>query len=50
MSTATEATPATVPPTTASQMFVNLPVKDLQASIAFFASLGFSAEDLGINE
>ena len=42
MSTATEATPATVPPTTASQMFVNLPVKDLQASIAFFASLGFS--------
>ena len=42
MSTATEATPATVPPTTASQLYVNLPVKDLDASIAFFKALGFS--------
>ena len=29
-------------PTTASQMFVNLPVKDLKASIAFFTELGFA--------
>jgi predicted lactoylglutathione lyase len=44
MSTATETTaaPAAVPATTASQLYVNLPVKDLDASIAFFKALGFS--------
>jgi predicted lactoylglutathione lyase len=42
MSTATESAPAAVPATTASQLFVNLPVKDLDASIAFFKALGFS--------
>ena len=39
---ATATATATATPTTASQMFVNLPVKDLQASIAFFKSLGFA--------
>ena len=41
-STATAAPKKSVKPTTASQMFVNLPVKNLQASIAFFTELGFS--------
>ncbi|BCU79231.1 VOC family protein [Luteolibacter sp. LG18] len=40
MSTHTAATPAS--PITASQMCVSLPVKDLQASIAFFKALGFA--------
>jgi predicted lactoylglutathione lyase len=29
----------------ASQMFVNLPVKDLQRSVAFFTELGFSFDE-----
>lgn len=31
-----------IPTTAASQIFVNLPVKDLDASMAFFKALGFS--------
>jgi predicted lactoylglutathione lyase len=42
MSTATETAPAAVPATTASQIYVNLPVKDLDASVTFFKALGFS--------
>lgn len=42
MSTATETTPSTVPATTISQIFVNLPVRDLEASMTFFKALGFS--------
>jgi uncharacterized protein len=35
---------ATPTPITASKMFINLPVKDVQASVAFFTALGLSVD------